>query len=543
MIGPFRGGRTKAAAGIPDQPNVFYIGVVNGGVWKTTDYGPHVAADFRRAADRIDRRDRDRAVRSERHLRRQRRRAAASRPLDRRRHLQVHRRRQDLDASRACATASRSRRSSSIRENAESPVRGGRSDIRTGRTPSAASSARPTAASTFEKRALQGREHRRRRRRRSIRRIPNTVYAALWQARQGPWENGVFSGPGSGLFKSTDGGTTWRPLTKRPADVRGRWPRTHRHRHRAQQSVATVRDGRCARTAGSIARTTPARRGRSSTADPRVAGAARRLRRSERPSDESRHRLHRERRHVEIHRRRQDVHRLPRRAGRRRLSPHLDQPEQSRHHRCSRRTRARSSRVNGGETWSSWYNQPTAQFYHVTTDNAFPYRVCGGQQESGSACVAEPRRRRADHVPRVASGRRRGIRLRRARSARSRHRLRRQGVRATTGAPGRCRTSGRELRSGADYRVRPHGAGPVLAGRSAHAVLRVERALEDDRTAAAAGPRSVPDLTRKTWETPAERRHVSRHRTRKPTQRGVIYTIAPSTVDERDASGPAPTTG
>ena len=38
-IGPFRGGRTKAAARIPDQPNVFYIGVVNGGVWKTTDYG------------------------------------------------------------------------------------------------------------------------------------------------------------------------------------------------------------------------------------------------------------------------------------------------------------------------------------------------------------------------------------------------------------------------------------------------------------------------------------------------------------------------
>ena len=39
MVGPFRGGRTKAAAGIPSQPNVFYIGVVNGGVWKTTDYG------------------------------------------------------------------------------------------------------------------------------------------------------------------------------------------------------------------------------------------------------------------------------------------------------------------------------------------------------------------------------------------------------------------------------------------------------------------------------------------------------------------------
>src|SRR6202050_5235525 len=39
MIGPFRGGRTRAVAGVPDQPNVFYIGQVNGGVWKSTDYG------------------------------------------------------------------------------------------------------------------------------------------------------------------------------------------------------------------------------------------------------------------------------------------------------------------------------------------------------------------------------------------------------------------------------------------------------------------------------------------------------------------------
>jgi len=38
--------------------------------------------------------------------------------------------------------------------------------------------------------------------------------------------------------------------------------------------------------------------------------------------------------------------------------------------------------VNGGKTFSSWYNQPTAQFYHVSTDNAFPYTVYGGQQET-----------------------------------------------------------------------------------------------------------------------------------------------------------------
>ena len=44
--------------------------------------------------------------------------------------------------------------------------------------------------------------------------------------------------------------------------------------------------------------------------------------------------------------------------------------------------------VDDGATWSSWYNQPTAQMYHVNTDDRFPYWVCGGQQESGSACVS-----------------------------------------------------------------------------------------------------------------------------------------------------------
>lgn len=39
MIGPHWGGRTVGATGVPQQPNVFYIGVNNGGVWKTTDYG------------------------------------------------------------------------------------------------------------------------------------------------------------------------------------------------------------------------------------------------------------------------------------------------------------------------------------------------------------------------------------------------------------------------------------------------------------------------------------------------------------------------
>jgi photosystem II stability/assembly factor-like uncharacterized protein len=49
--------------------------------------------------------------------------------------------------------------------------------------------------------------------------------------------------------------------------------------------------------------------------------------------------------------------------------------------------------VDRGQTWSTWYNQPTSQLYHVITDNRFPYTVYGAQQDSGSAAVLS----RTDH--------------------------------------------------------------------------------------------------------------------------------------------------
>jgi photosystem II stability/assembly factor-like uncharacterized protein len=49
--------------------------------------------------------------------------------------------------------------------------------------------------------------------------------------------------------------------------------------------------------------------------------------------------------------------------------------------------------VNGGVSWTTWYNQPTAQMYHVITDNRFPYTVYGSQQDSGTAAVVS----RTDH--------------------------------------------------------------------------------------------------------------------------------------------------
>jgi photosystem II stability/assembly factor-like uncharacterized protein len=43
--------------------------------------------------------------------------------------------------------------------------------------------------------------------------------------------------------------------------------------------------------------------------------------------------------------------------------------------------------IDGARTWSSWFNQPTAQFYNVRADDAFPYRLYGAQQDSGAAMI------------------------------------------------------------------------------------------------------------------------------------------------------------
>ena len=192
--------------------------------------------------------------------------------------------------------------------------------------------------------------------------------------------------------------------------------------------------------------------------------------------------------------------------------------------------------LNGGETWSSWYNQPTAQLYHVTTDNAFPYRVCGGQQESGSACVAEPRQRR--RRSRSATGIPVGVEeygYVGARSAESRHRLRRRSVTRFDRRTGQVSNVGPvpadvAAAAGAGtpaYRTGAHAAGRLLAGRQAHAVLREQRPVEDDRRRRSRWTRISPDLTRADVRAAGERRQVRGSVAASP-QRGVIYTIAPS---------------
>ncbi|MEZ5962624.1 MAG: glycoside hydrolase [Planctomycetota bacterium] len=213
-----------------------------------------------------------------------------------------------------------------------------------------------------------------------------TVFAVLWSGRQAPWEiGGSWELPGAGLYKSTDGGDAWRQVTNGlpgAADGLGR----------IGLCVAPSEPGRMyaivdARTLGGLYRSDDdGETWRRVNADPRLWG---------RGSDFA---------EVKADPKNADIVYVANVSSWKstdgglsftgfRGAPGGDDP-----HRfwinpddpniiLLAGDQGAIVTVNGGATWSSWYNQPTAQFYHVATDNAFPYRVYGGQQESGSVGI------------------------------------------------------------------------------------------------------------------------------------------------------------
>ncbi len=152
--------------------------------------------------------------------------------------------------------------------------------------------------------------------------------------------------------------------------------------------------------------------------------------------------------------------------------------------------------ANRGESWSNWYTQPTAAMYHVTTDNAFPYRVCGGQQDSGSACVKS----RSDdgeitfHDWHPVNIQEYGIAAPDPQdpdmvygSARTDVSLYNRKTGQTTNVGPGHGPAGRPVQP-----RRPHHADPVVADRSGRALLHVERGVEDHRPRPLAGRASAP---------------------------------------------------
>src|SRR5229473_1115288 len=211
MIGPFRGGRTVAAVGVAKQPNVFYIGVNNGGVWRSHDYGRSWTPIFDDqpsgsiGAIGVSQSDPNIIY------------VGSGEGLQRPDLATGDGMYKSTDAGKTW-THLGLRDAQQIPQIVVDPTDPNRLFVAVLGHPYGPNEERGIFRSTDGGRSFQkvlykneftG----------GIDVIfdpsnPQTVYAALWQAQQGPWENAAWSGTNGGIFKSTDGGTNWRKLTR-----------------------------------------------------------------------------------------------------------------------------------------------------------------------------------------------------------------------------------------------------------------------------------------------------------------------------------------
>lgn len=375
LIGPFRASRTVGGVGVPTQPNVFYAGVNNGGVWKTDDYGrtwspifddaptgsigdiavspSHPDVIYVGTGEGLHRPDLsvgDGIFKSTDgggtwvHI--------GLKDVQQVGRIVVHPQNPDIVFVAGMG-----------RPYGPNEERGVFRTTNGGRTwEKVLYIDHDTGASVVE---LDPSD-------------PRTLYAGLWEHREGPWENGSFSGPGTGLYKSTDGGSTWRRLTRGlPTDGWGPLfigiaPSD------SKRVYVTV----SARGGGGLFRTDDGGESWSQvSSDPRLGGDVR---------------VHPENPDVvfvgTIASYRSDdggrtwtsIKGAPGGDDYQRIWINPEQPDIM----LFTADQGATITVNGGRTWSSWYNQPTAQLYHVTTDNQFPYWIYGGQQESGAIGTA-----------------------------------------------------------------------------------------------------------------------------------------------------------
>ncbi len=381
-IGPFRGGRTRAAAGVPAQPNLFYMGQVNGGVWKSDDYGrtwnPIFDSQPTGSIGAIAVAPSDSNILY----------VASGEGLQR----------PDLsvgDGIYKSTDAGQTWTHLGLRDGQQIPALA--VDPRDANHLFAAVLGHPygpneqrgvfvsTDGGQNWQKALYVDENTGASDIAMDPSNPDVLYASLWECRQGPWEfSNEYSGTHGGIFKSTDAGKTWHKLTQGLPDV-------------AQAYVA-------------IAPSNP-RRLYATVASGREVGIYR--------SDDAGENWHRAT---------TDARPANRIGGGDLPVPRVDPKDPDTLYSASivtwRSTDGGQTwtalkgapggddyqniwinpnnpdiillvgdqgalvSVNRGRTWSSWYNQPTAQLYHAIADEAFPYRVCAGQQESGSVCIS-----------------------------------------------------------------------------------------------------------------------------------------------------------
>ncbi|HZP48273.1 MAG TPA: hypothetical protein VFB07_07065 [Vicinamibacterales bacterium] len=523
-IGPFRGGRTKAITGVPSQPNVFYAGAVNGGVWKTDDFGRTWTPIFDdQPTGSIG--------------------AIAVAPSDPnvvyvgsgeglpRPDLSVG------DGIYKSIDAGKTWTHLGLRDGQQIPMivvdprDANRLLVAVLGHPYGPNAERGIYRSTdggrtFDK--VLGKDENTGGSDLEIDpKNPDVVYACLWEQRQGPWENGAWAGTHGGIFKSTDGGRTWNQLTKGlPAEgvVQADVAVAPSDPTRIYASVANPRSV-------GIYRSDDA--GESWTRITDDARPASRIGGGDLPVPV----VNPKDRDTVIMA--STVSWKSTDGGRTwtalRGAPGGDDYQRPWINPNDPNIIALASdqgaivTVNGGVTWSSWYNQPTSQMYHVNADNAFPYRVCGGQQESGSACVAsrgndgmitfrewhpvgveeygyavpDPLNENVIYGGKVTRYDRRIAQV--------------QNIAPTPVRPADFRT----LRT----------APVVFSAVDPHVMFFGANTLWKTLNGGRSWQKISPDLTRRTWDTPSTVGAFREQETARPTQRGVIYTVAPSYVD------------
>jgi len=383
MIGPFRGGRAIAATGVPGDPNIFYFGAVGGGIWKSTNAGLTWSPIFD-----------DQQVASIGAIE-----VAPSDPSILYAGTGEADIRSDLsqgDGVYKSTDAGKTWRNIGLRDSHQigrilihpsnpdilyvaalghaygpNTDRGVFRSIDGGRTWKKVLDKGPDVGATdlaFEPEN------------------PQVIYAALWQARRPPWSvYGPLEGPGSSLYKSTDGGDHWTQLTGNGLPT-GAWRRSGVAvaRGTGGQRVYALIDA--ASGSGLFRSDDSAKTWTRVGSDPRIDSRAWYFS------------------GITVDPKNPDVVYLPNVAvyrstdGGKNFSVLKGAPGGDDYHYLwvdptdpARMILASDQGINistdTGASWSSWYNQPTAQLYHVITDNQFPYNVYGSQQDSGTAVV------------------------------------------------------------------------------------------------------------------------------------------------------------
>ncbi len=366
---------------------------------------------------------------------------------------------------------------------------------------------------------------------------PNVVYATMWEEREGPWENGEWAGTGGGIFKSTDGGTTWTQLTNGlPPVVQANLAISASDPKRIYAAVASLDKPGDGSNRGAVGIFRSDDAGASWTRITTDARPATRIGGGDLPMP-------------------LPDPKNPDRIvmasivawlstdGGRTWVPFKGAPGGEDYQNgwinpdnpdimLLTVDQGAVVTLNGGRTWSSWYNQPTAALYHVAADNAFPYRVCSGQQESGSVCISSRGNYGAisdrDWLPvgvdeygyvapdpldpDIVYGGRAVTRF-----------DRRTGQTSTVG-PMAGRADARSFRM---VRTMP----VVFSDVDRRTLFSANNVLWKTTDGGAHWAQISPDLTRKTWQVPANVGKYMGDPSAQPRQRGVIYTVAPSHQD------------